>query len=234
MNLSSHLQTVRIGNRNCLLKPPAEGAPLIVMLHGYGADKSDLAPLSNLVQTPGVGWVFPDAPLEVPIGPHQVGRAWFPIPPAAFSAAMETGEMPTMAGPAPAALSDAARSVHKIIRELQVPFKQVVLSGFSQGAMTALEVALTAPEAPRGLALLSTTLVGREALLTRLEHLKGLEFFQSHGERDTLLAVRFAEDLFKELQAAGLRGELATFRGGHEIPPEVMQRLGRYLIKKAS
>lgn len=52
---------------------------LIVLLHGFGADNTDLATLARVVD-PQVktNWCFPNAPHVVPLGPHmtgQIGRA---------------------------------------------------------------------------------------------------------------------------------------------------------------
>ena len=69
-----------LGGLNCYIKKGTEGAPWVVMLHGYGANALDLAPLHQILpQKPEINWLFPEAPLTVPIGPHMVGRAWFEL-----------------------------------------------------------------------------------------------------------------------------------------------------------
>jgi len=65
-----------------------------------------------------------------------------------------------------------------------------------------------------------------EKAVTRLD---GLEYFQSHGEEDPLLSYAAAEDLNKMLETAGLKGEFHGFRGGHEIPRQVLQQLGHFI-----
>ena len=53
---------------------------LVVFLHGYGADGSDLLGLGDVLgpHLPGVAFLGPDAP-EPCVG-NPFGRQWFPIP----------------------------------------------------------------------------------------------------------------------------------------------------------
>src|SRR5438552_18316161 len=54
--------------------------PVIVLLHGFGAPGDDLVPLAEVFAhgLPGVRWVFPAAPLELPMG-FGDARAWWMI-----------------------------------------------------------------------------------------------------------------------------------------------------------
>ena len=55
-------------------------APWVVMFHGYGADAFDLASLADVIPAKKpLNYLFPQGPLEVPIGPGWTGRAWWPI-----------------------------------------------------------------------------------------------------------------------------------------------------------
>jgi phospholipase/carboxylesterase len=65
--------------------------PAVMLLHGYGASMDDLFPLFEYLAKDW-NWFFPNAPLEVPIGPMMSGRAWFPIDMEALNAAMMSGQ----------------------------------------------------------------------------------------------------------------------------------------------
>ena len=58
-----------------------------------------------------------------------------------------------------------------------------------------------------------------------------LPVFQSHGKQDELLPHEGAERLRDTLIHAGLPVEWHSFRGGHEIPRSVLQRLGPFITK---
>ncbi len=101
--------------------------------------------------------------------------------------------------------------------------------GFSQGAMMAVDLALRAPEAPAGVAVLSGTLVDRKTLEKLAPRRKGLPFFQSHGSVDPILGFQEARALEKALKDAGWSGSLLRFEGGHGVAPEVVAALGAWL-----
>jgi len=50
---------------------------LLLMLHGWGANYQDLVPLAEMLNLPGFGFLFPNAPFEHPQVPG--GRAWYDL-----------------------------------------------------------------------------------------------------------------------------------------------------------
>ena len=55
---------------------PSLSYPLIVMLHGFGANMYDLASLSSVIGATGYIYVCPNAPIPVQLEPSMVGFAW--------------------------------------------------------------------------------------------------------------------------------------------------------------
>ena len=191
---------------------------------------NDLAPLAQVVQAPrGTTWLFPHAPIQVPLGPHVLGRAWFPIDMVALERAIQAGTHRDLSGEQPPQLQRSTQMVASVLAGLGVPWRRVVLSGFSQGAMVATVLALQAPEPPAGLAILSGTVIDEASLRQHAPSRKGMPVFQSHGTHDPLLDVDAARRLHDLLSEAGLQGELLLFRGEHEIPMPVLERLGAWL-----
>lgn len=228
-NPSSLAEIRRLGGLEVLVIPGQPGGLTVAMLHGYGADAYDLLTLADLLPMPeGTTWLFPHAPLTVELGPHMTGKAWFPIDMAAIQAAMMAGRVRDMRRESPAELARSMRMVQAMLTEVDADMKRTILAGFSQGAMTATALALHDPTPPLGLAILSGTLLD-EATWQRLASTRQLDFFASHGEQDPLLNVAAAQALVHLLQQAGWRGELQRFRGGHEIPHEVLRNLAGYL-----
>jgi phospholipase/carboxylesterase len=146
---------------------------------------------------------------------------------------MATGAGVDLSAAPPPGLKRARELAKEMIAKLNVPMERLVLGGFSQGAMLATEVALSAETPPAGLAILSGSLVNApawERLAVELSQKRpGFSFFQSHGASDPVLSLGMAERLERLLKQAGCSGQLLRFHGGHEIPPEVVIQLGAYL-----
>lgn len=201
-------------------------APTIVFFHGYGADAADLAPLAiELNLRRPARWIFPEGPLALPYG----GRAWFPIDVESIERAQREGRPIDWSGHEPAGLEDVRKTVGVLLEAAGAPWEKLVLGGFSQGSMLALDCALRAPRNPMGVAILSGNLVN-EAEWRRLAAARaGLPFFMSHGLVDPILGHPGARKLETLLLGAGLKGKLRTFEGGHAIPPDVLSSLSEFL-----
>ena len=100
------------------------------------------------------------------------------------------GEPLTFTNGRPDGMNTALAALKELIDELKTPWKNIIVGGFSQGAMMAIELALCAPETPRGLFILSGNLVDAENIRKLAPHRKGLKFFQSHGRQDPILKIR--------------------------------------------
>jgi len=225
MNASPRL--VRLGRLDAVEVPSPEAKALTVVgLHGYGADMRDLAPLAaEIPVSRPIRWIFPDGPETLEWG----GKAWFPIDVAAFEENSRTGKPRDLSGREPEGMAAARAQLKAALDELAAPPDRLVLMGFSQGAMMALDAALRAPRAPAGVAILSGTLVDRAALAKLAPSKKGIPFFQSHGSVDPILGFAQALALEAELKSAGWSGSLRKFEGGHGIPPEIIEELGAWL-----
>ena len=213
---------------------PKAAGPVIVFFHGYGADAADLAPLAGEIALPKpVRWVFPDAPIAIPLGPYTTGRAWFNLDVERFQKAQLAGTTIDMSQMEPEGLAQARETALEFLRALGVPWDRLILGGFSQGAMLAADLSLRAEKPPRGLVVLSGSLISESIWKKLAPARKGLPFFLSHGTADSILGYSGAQQLDRVFQEAGLAGQLLTFDGGHEIPPEVMASLGEFLSRLA-
>jgi len=215
---------IRIGGLDAWDVPGQPGGPVVVLLHGFGADANDLLPLHRYMSMPaGTRWVVPDAPLSLGISPLFGGRAWFPIDQEAVQRAAATGSHRDLSGVTPPGLDDAREAVLRLVAELGTSPANVVLAGFSQGAMVATEVALTLPLNVAAMVLFSGTLLHEPIWRRNAQQRSGLRFFQSHGLYDPLLGVHMARRLNTVLNEAGVTGDLLEFPGHHEIPPNVLR-----------
>ena len=105
------------------------GLPLVVLLHGYGADEHDLFGLVPYLPE-GVAVASVAAPLAPPW--PMPGRSWYPIE--------------GLDGRRPEAVTTAARAFLRWLDDAAADAPSVALLGFSQGAAVALQALRLAPE----------------------------------------------------------------------------------------
>lgn len=103
------------------------GKPLLVLLHGYGADEHDLFGLVPYLPA-GIAVAALPAPLKPPF--PAPGRSWFPL---------ET------LGRSAEAVNPAAQAVLDWLDENAAESSSVALLGFSQGATVSLQAMRMAP-----------------------------------------------------------------------------------------
>lgn len=206
--------------------------PVVVLLHGFGAPADDLVPLAEVLSAPpGTRFAFPGAPGALPPmwGP---GRAWWMIDPSRFER-VARGEIDGMADEVPPELGAARDAVLAMLDalegELGAAAETTVLGGFSQGAMLACDVALRTGRPLAGLVLMSGTFLCRPEWLRLLPERTGLRVFQSHGTQDPLLPFSLARELREAMNTAGIPVDFVEFRGGHEIPGQVVAGASAFL-----
>ncbi len=199
----------------------------ILLLHGFGADASDLAPISSLFRE--ANWIFPQGPLSIPFSAHYTGRAWFPVNIPLLTQVVREQRFDEVAQAFPSHLDEARKLIDTLIIDLNIPRSQLVIGGFSQGAILAVETALKGSDRMAGLLIFSGTLVNAPNWKKMAPHHARTPFFQSHGSHDQLLPLKKAEELAHLLKEGGLIGELHTFSGGHDIPHSIITKLISFL-----
>ncbi|CAN5561037.1 esterase [soil metagenome] len=206
--------------------------PLVVLLHGFGAPGEDLVSLARVIRAPlGTRFLFPAGPIDMGAFGYGEARAWWMIDMAKLDRAMKSGQTRELMSEVPEGLAPARLMVDALLDEAieTLAPSKVVLGGFSQGAMLALDVVLRSDRAFAGVVLLSGTFLAEREWKPLFEKRKGLPVFQSHGQSDGVLPFSVAETLTKELSTAGLATRFVPFRGGHEIPPPVLDGLASFL-----
>ena len=209
--------------------------PLVVLLHGFGAPGNDLVPLAEFLDVPtGTRFVFPEGPLTLSFGPRDA-RAWWLIDMARMAQDQAAGRARDLSNEIPKGLAPARDTMLAFLKEVERTFgadpRKTVLGGFSQGAMLTCDAMLRTTQPYAGLVQLSGTLLAAQEWVPLLQARKGLPVFQSHGMQDEILPYVGAERLRDALSQSGLTVEWHRFRGGHEIPEPVLQRLGVFLTK---
>ena len=199
----------------------------VVLLHGYGANMHDLAPLSGALPKAAAfcDWFFPNAPLSLEGYPQ--GRAWFPLD-EVFLSQLVQGTL-EQHPPLPPQIDRAMEGLSSFMAQVCQRYPQVFLGGFSQGAMLSFEWALNFPAQVKRLALLSAALADPGGWADKLRPAPAFPVFQSHGSLDAVLPLHSALALKELLEKSGADFTFHQFVGGHEIPFEVIQKLDDFL-----
>ena len=217
----SGLRTHAVGERH-------NPKQIVILLHGWGAPGDDLVPLGEALLAPGRMFVFPEAPLVSPGG----GRAWWHLDVTRIAAAREQGQKRDLRGEQPDGMAEASAQVRKMLDALKrrAPEATFTIGGFSQGAMLASDVTLTASDSLAGLVVMSGTLVNETVWAPALKKMKpGFPIFISHGRSDPILPFALAEAFRDHAQAGQHTLTWMPFEGGHEIPMSVLAGLRSFL-----
>ncbi|MBY0333543.1 MAG: prolyl oligopeptidase family serine peptidase [Acetobacteraceae bacterium] len=189
---------------------PAGGGParqLVVLLHGVGADGTDLAGLAPIwaQDLPEAAFVAPDAPFPCDMAPY--GRQWF---------SLADRDPQRMAAGVRAVAPAVEAFLAEELARLGLPPDALALMGFSQGAMTALHVGLRGAVPPAAILAYSGALLAPDTLGAELRARPPVLIV--HGEADEVVpawAGRFAESALHE---AGVPTEAVVIPGlGHGI-----------------
>jgi phospholipase/carboxylesterase len=203
-------------------QPPASGgAPrqLVVLLHGVGADGSDLIGLAPYWAEllPEAEFLSPDAPFPCDMAPF--GRQWFSLQdrtPAAILAGVR----------ATAPILDAFLDDALAARGLDD--SSLALVGFSQGTMMSLYVGLRRATAPAGIVGYSGALIGAADLPREIRVRPPVLLV--HGDADEVVPPQVQPVAVKALEAAGVPVDSLTRPGlGHGIDDVGLREGGAFL-----
>lgn len=210
----------------------------VILLHGFGAPGTDLVGIAaewHRQWEPDFNastlCVFPAAPIELDFGGDS--RAWWPINFEKLQQMVARNDLSDMEQFEPAELATRRAQINAVISQIQTEYgvqpDQIVLGGFSQGAMLAVDVALNHSEQLGGLLVWSGTVIHRQNWEQRALVKTKLRVLQSHGRHDPILPFTGAIRLRDLLQGAGVTVEFRPFQGYHSIDGSTLQRSGEWV-----
>lgn len=237
-----------LGTLATILVWPAKNKPscLVVMCHGFGAPGSDLAGLFEDIleflpdDAPKPAFLFPEAPISLEDEGMAGARAWWRLNMAQLMQMSATNSFDKMRNAVPDGI-DVAREklcncIEQCREQFQWPDLPIVLGGFSQGAMLAVDTALQGTVKPVvGLLVFSGALIC-ESLWRNAAIRKPLAvpLVQSHGQIDAILPISSGRWLHALLKDVGCIGELAEFNGPHTIASDALESTAKLLATMPS
>ncbi|NTU69060.1 MAG: phospholipase [Chlorobiaceae bacterium] len=199
----------------------AEGAPLLIMLHGYGSNEKDLISLAPMLDR-RLRVMSLQAPIEM--GCESYG--WFPI---AFTDAGITVDRDA----AVRARDLLAKFLREKIETARPAGGKVFLMGFSQGAVMNYLTAFSSPELLHGVIALSGQLPDSPPQVpAHPAVLKELPFLVVHGLYDEVLPIDKGREADRWLQANVADLTYREYPMGHEIDGDALDLAASWLKGK--
>lgn len=195
--------------------------PLLVLLHGIGADENDLFPLAAVFDRR-----FRVVSLRAP-HPYGPGRAWFHIE------WLADGTVRPDRRQAEATLGDLERWLAVAPERLGTDPTRSFVLGFSQGAMMALGLLLRAPQALAGVVALSSRAPdGLFATAAPEEAIARVPLFVAHGVYDDVLPVAHGRRIRERFTGVSRDFTYREFPVRHAIADEEVTAVRDWLARR--
>ena len=198
---------------------------LVFMMHGYGADMDDLAPLANFLGE-GVVTYSVNAPGVLPSPEGTIeGRSWFNLISSPFGMDYDMEDV-----------HDSARALKEVIQEKtkEEQATKVYLLGFSQGACLVHYLLLREPQIFAGGMALSGRFVD-EVFEGDFDwdSIRQKPLFMSHGEMDYVIPFESNQKILEFYKKNEREFTFCDFMGGHDIPPKVVKSFKKWFEEQA-
>ncbi|WP_018691286.1 alpha/beta hydrolase [Algicola sagamiensis] len=216
---------------NCLETPKQGPAKkLIVWMHGLGDSAQGFYPVAEALQLPkslGAHFVFPNAPERpVTINQGMIMQSWYDIP--SFNA----DERANISD-----VKDSCTKIHQMLDELiereDLQSNDVILAGFSQGAVMALYSGLRYPKPLGGILALSGYLADPASFVQEIHPAnQKISIQMMHGTQDPVVPYTLGQDAFQKLSALSPDILWKKYEMGHELCVNQIKDIALWLQSK--
>lgn len=216
----------------------------VVWLHGLGADGHDFEPIVPVLQQCNqlaIRFVFPHAPVQpVTINNGVRMRAWYDIRSVELTGARDLDEAGMQAS-----CTLIEELLQQLKREHQLSDQQLILAGFSQGGVIALQAGLahsgladpTAPGTSTNNARLGG-IIGLSCYLPARPDLssspaaRATPIFMAHGNVDPMVPLSLGQQAATWLQELGLPLTWQTYPVAHGVLPEELAAVDSWIAAR--
>lgn len=202
--------------------PPKTGgnekAPLLLLLHGYGANEDDLFGLAPYVDERFLV-ISARAPVRIGQGMH----AWFRLGFTPEGILIDPHEVEQ-------ARATLRRFLDELIAAYPIDTNAIYPMGFSQGAMMGLDLALREPELVAGVVALSGRIMPSSMETTAdADRLTGLPVFVAHGAEDNILPISHGRATRERLNTLPVSLTYREYEMGHTISEDSLRDVADWL-----
>ena len=189
--------------------------PLVIVMHGRGADANDLADIAPYLDG-GYRFLFPNAPkpFEMYAG-MSFGFTWFDGWPAEPESFRESRQL-------------VLEFLDKALEQYPTPPGKVIICGFSQGGMMALDTGFRTEKPIAGIVCMSGAL--NENDLPPFK--KDIPVLVVHGTEDEMIAVNYARRTRAVLEEHGIDTEYHEFPMGHHVTDESLSVVRHFMAAR--
>ena len=210
------------------LDPPSPATACVIWMHGLGADGNDFVPVVpelGLPEAHSVRFVFPNAPsMPVTINGGHVMPAWYDI------TSVELDKRADEAG-----VRRSQSAISELIADQRaqgISAERIVLAGFSQGGVIALQTGLRHAEKLGGVMALSTYLACVESVGTEASPAnRDIPIFMAHGSMDPVISIALAKLSKARLETHGYVIDWHEYGMPHSVCAEEIEAIGAFLIR---
>ena len=203
-----------------ILRPTGEHRATVIWLHGLGADGNDFVqviPELKIPEDAGIKFVFPHAPIRpITVNNGMPMRGWYDI------TSMEIARTPDIAG-----IEQSVRTLNALIQAEEddgLDASKIILAGFSQGGVIALETAMAHDKTLGGVLALSTYLPDFE----RVQSMQ-TPVFMAHGEVDDVIPLDLAQRSASAMRTAEIKVAFESYPMAHQVCMEELDELSNHL-----
>lgn len=200
----------------------------IIWLHGLGADGHDfegIVPELGLSDDLGIRFCFPNAPVRpVTVNGGMAMRAWFDIVDMSLVRQVDKAGI----------LESSSMLLTMIDREIDrgLQSEQILIAGFSQGGVIALDAGLRCRHKLAGILALSTYLPTLPELETELsEANRSVPILMAHGTHDNVIARQFGKASCEALTSMGYPVDWREYPMGHSVSLEEIGDIAKFIRK---
>lgn len=196
----------------------SQNSPLLILLHGFGADENDLFGLA-----PFMDERFFVASVQAPYALSFGGRAWFEL---YFTAGQVTGFSVEQFWES---LQKILEFVDETVAKHNLDSEKVYLCGFSQGSMMSMSAVLSKPEKFAGLVAMSGRTANEMLVDENTEKLKDFPILVTHGTNDPVLPIANGRETKEILSRLPVKLEYKEYSMAHEISQESLTDVSEWL-----
>ena len=213
-----------------ILEPQKPADACVIWLHGLGADRYDFLPVAEALQEQllSTRFVLPQAPTRpVTINGGYAMPSWYDIK--AMSPARSISEDE---------LNESADTVIGLIEAQKasgIDANRIVLAGFSQGGAVVFHTAyLKWQGALGGVIALSTYAPTFSDELELSASQQRIPALCLHGQYDDVVQNSMGRTAYEHLKTRGVTVTWQEYPMGHEVLPEEIRDIGRWLVARLS
>ncbi len=191
--------------------------PVVILLHGFGSNMHDLAAIAPHIDDQKYIYACPNAPVSVDLGLGRRGFAW-----ASLGTPLSKDEYLHS--------QDILLSfILELTSALDTPKNQIVLGGFSQGAMMTYGIGIPRPGYFAGLIALGGLLDDETVPANATPVQTDQPIFIAHGTLDTVIPIESARSAKVRLENVGFCPTYKEYPIAHEINHDILTDLSRWL-----